>query len=242
MPDESIRILDTGTAQAEEIPTGLEVHHQPALVRRPLDFAESAVRQRLQSEHHLVFYSRFAVEIVASRKVIVDPAAHRFWAVGRRTAQCIEANFEAPAHWPAVEQFTGLLDSLREVDEKLPIIAFGLAGVERDLSPIAGEWGVDFVEIPVYESGPTPPSELQRAFRRFAPQWLVITSSRGARSVVDALGGPPLRDLRRRGRLKIAAIGESTALTLRQLGLGVDVIPDVPGRKNMLDEIAGFSH
>lgn len=232
------RIFDTGTRRPDPVPDGVELVHQPALIRRELSVERDRLSTLESQPHHLVFYSRYAVETVAERGLIEASKHHRFWAVGSRTAEGIEARFDTAVDVPDDQHFTGLKEALADCDEPLPITAFGLRGTDRDLGDIASGWGVDFTPIPVYESVPQDPDELAAAFDEFEPHWLCVTSSRGVRAVVDALDVDRLQALQSLERLGIAAIGPSTAATLAEFELSTDAIPDEPDRAELLRIIA----
>ncbi len=241
MGTEPIRILDTGTRRCETIPDGVELRHEPALLREALDVDAAAVGRRLRQPHHLVFYSHFAVATVASRSLISEPERHRFWAVGQRTAQALADRYGITPSFPDDQCFQGLIESLSERAEPLPLLAFGLKGQLRDLSPLARRWDVAFTSIPVYASVAAEGSTLRRAFDEVRPHWLALTSARGAQSVADAVGREKLHRLQSSEELRIAAIGLSTAARVEELGLRADLIPPSPDRSKMLFAIAQTS-
>ncbi len=241
MSDETTRILDTGTRPAHTDISGVELHHTPALIRRPLDFQVQKARRLLARRCHVVFYSRFGVGAVVDKDVIDAPTRHRYWAVGEKTADMLRDRLDVDVDVPPQEHFDDLHRMLSNCGEPLPIVAFGLKGTRRDLSGIANGWSVDFTAIAVYESAPRPSAELAAAFEDFDPHWLTVTSSRGAEAIADAIGTGRLRDLQTSGNPKIAAIGPSTTTTLEGLGLRADLVPETPDRDALVALIAAAS-
>ena len=67
--------------------------------------------------------------------------------------------------------------------------------------------------------------------------WIVFTSVNGARIFFDRLGAGG-RDARVLGSVKIAAIGQTTARSLRSFGLCADLIPSDESSKGLLAEFA----
>ncbi len=238
MSRDFIRVLDTGTRRPDRIPECLDVRHQPALRRSPVEVDTTLVSELLSRRRHLVFYSRYAVQVVVDKKLIATADDHRLWAVGQKTATALEKNFAGPIQIPDDECFTGLRQALSQCDEALPIAAFGLLGTTRDLSSIAAQWGVDFTCIPVYQSVPVDAESLVRAFTAHRPHWITVTSSRGAHSIADALDAGTLRRLHTAGDLRFAAIGPSTAETMRELELDAAVVLQTPTRAGLLQSIA----
>jgi uroporphyrinogen III methyltransferase/synthase len=81
--------------------------------------------------------------------------------------------------------------------------------------------------LPAVEIGPPVDwAPVDAALERLAEyDWLVFTSGNGVRSFLGRLFQVG-RDLRRLGHLRFAAIGPSTALTLREYHLHADVVPE----------------
>lgn len=235
-----IRVLDTGTRRPDSIPETIDLHHHPALIRRPTPVDDGDLERFRHTRHHVVFYSRFAARTVIDRLPVELSNHHRIWAVGTNTAQFLERHLNRAVEVPASERFTGLHKALSKCGEPLPIAAFGLRGTSRDLGWVAEQWSVDFASIPVYESVPEDADALADAFDDVEPDWLTVTSSRGVRSIADAVGSSQLRDLQESGKLQIAAIGPSTAVTLGEFGLDADAVPETPDRVEMLDAIANW--
>ena len=234
--NQPLRILDTGTRPLTTIPDGVDVRHQPALVRQPLPVDDADLGLLDDCRCHVLFFSRFAVRCVADRLDEPDPR-HRIWAVGPKTASVVESQLGRSADVPDDHQFTALRAALLDCGDPRPVVAFGLAGTDRDLGPVAGTWAVETRTVDVYESNPAPADRLQTAFEEHNPHWLTTTSSKGARSVVEALRRTRLAELQADGQLRIAAIGPSTAATIQQLGLEADLVPDNPDREGLIDAI-----
>lgn len=232
-----LRIFDTGTRPLTAVPDGVDVCHQPALVREPLPVDDADVELLDDNRCHVLFYSRFAVRCVADRLDELD-SRHRIWAVGPKTASVVESTLNRSAEVPEEHQFTGLRAALLDCGDPRPVLAFGLRGTDRDLGPVAGTWEFETRTVDVYESNPAPPGQLQTTFEEHDPHWLTVTSSKGARSVVEALQRDRLAELQTDQQLRIAAIGPSTASTIRQLGLDVDLVPDEPDREGLVAAIA----
>lgn len=238
MTGEVIRVLDTGTRSPEQVPQSLDVRHQPALLRRPLEVDEALIADLFSQRHHIVFYSRFAAQVVLDLNVIATDADHQLWAVGQKTAALLGDHFKPPIGVPEDERFSGLRRLLSQCDEALPIAAFGLQGKPRDLDPVARDWGVGFTAISVYESVAASPDEICEAFDSHRPHWLTVTSSRGIHSIADAMGAAKLQRLQSLSELRVAAIGPSTAQSIRDYEIAVDLVSDSPDREGLLEAIA----
>jgi uroporphyrinogen III methyltransferase/synthase len=68
--------------------------------------------------------------------------------------------------------------------------------------------------------------------------WLVFSSSNGVRAILNRIldtGG----DLRRLGRIRLAAIGPGTAAELKRYHLRADLLPDTFRAESLADELAG---
>ena len=232
MTEPPIRVLDTGTSPPDEIPEGVEVRHQPALVRRALPIDRDDLEALLDDPHHVVFYSRFAAQIIVDLDLPLQ--SHRLWAVGKKTAKQLKSQLASAVDVPTDENFEGLRAALSACGDPRPIVAFSLQDQTRDLSPVARNWSVDFTDFPVYESAPADRRDLAGAFDAHRPHWVTLTSSRGAHSVVDAIDTDRLRHTR------IAAIGPSTAHTATELGILPNLVPDTPDRTGLLQAIANF--
>ena len=240
MTDSPLRILDTGTRRPASVPSGIDLRHQPALVRRPLTLEPASLPEVLDRSCHIVFYSQFAVSTVADADIVSEPERHRFWAVGEQTKNLIAQRFGVDVDFGDTQEFESLRDKIAACDEPLPIVAFGLRGRSRDLTPVAAKWAVEVREIPVYESTAAKPSDLAHAFDEHRPHWLTVTSSRGVESVVEAIGAQRLGEKQSAGSLHIAAIGPSTAQTLRKFDLQADLVPKTPDRALLLKAITEF--
>ncbi|WP_047865094.1 uroporphyrinogen-III C-methyltransferase [Rubrobacter aplysinae] len=112
-----------------------------------------------------------------------------------------------------------------------------------DLSRELESLGAEVVEFPTIEIRPPEDFKpLDKAIRELDGYgWLVFTSVNGVEAFVERLGEHGL-DLRAVPRAaKIAAIGPATAESLKQSGLGVDVIPSEYRAEALLEEIGGES-
>ena len=236
MSDTALRILDTGTRAATPPSEIVEVRHQPALVRRRLPVDADQLSVTLSTPAHIVFYSRFAVQCMADR--ITDVDDHRLWAVGPKTAARVGEAWGVDAEFPDEHHFSGLRAQLEQCDDRRRIVAFGLRGKPRDLGDIADDWNTAFHSIDVYSSEPAPGDELRTAFDDFRPHWIAVTSSRGAQAIADGVGRSRLAALQSEDKLRVAAIGPSTAQTLTGLEIRPDLICDDPDRDAMLEAIA----
>jgi uroporphyrinogen III methyltransferase/synthase len=91
--------------------------------------------------------------------------------------------------------------------------------------------GAEVLSAPMVEIGPAPDAPaLDRAIEEVADgrfDWLVFTSSNGVTHFLDRLLADGSRDLRVLGRVKIAAIGPSTAETLAFYRLRADLVPTI---------------
>lgn len=85
--------------------------------------------------------------------------------------------------------------------------------------------GADVIEAPVIRIEPLDQAPLRAALDRLADyQWAIFTSQNAVQIVWDALRATG-RDARAFAHLRLAAVGPSTAASLRDRGLAVDVMP-----------------
>ncbi len=239
MTSPSQTVIDTGTHPAETIPESLEVRHFPALERRALNLDRVAVAQALSKQSHVLFYSKYGAQVVLDSKIFSPLSRHRFWAVGKKTAAYIEERLNINVSVPKTENFKHLCQAVRASEDPLPLVAFGLLDHERDLSELAADLGVEFEHIPVYDSeAAVNMRKLTESFDEDRPDWLAFTSSRGAAIVIDALTTKTLSKLQKKKKIRLAAIGPSTAETIEEFELNVDLIADSPDREKLLEAIA----
>ncbi len=84
--------------------------------------------------------------------------------------------------------------------------------------------GATVVGFPTIAIAPPPDggAALTEAVGRLGEyRWVVLTSTNGARALLEALPAAPAAT-----GLKIAAVGESTAAVMAEAGFGVDLVPD----------------
>jgi len=101
--------------------------------------------------------------------------------------------------------------------------------------------GAEPVEVPVLEiKSPASFAPLDSAFSHFdSYDWLVLTSANAARALADraaALGFSLALS-----RLKVAAVGKSTAEAARDAGLAVALVPDAYVAEALVDSLIGQS-
>jgi uroporphyrinogen-III synthase len=77
-----------------------------------------------------------------------------------------------------------------------------------------GALGAAVTEIAAYQTVARLPEEIRAAWQAAAAHGVVLASPSAARALVDAIGTPALGGLK-----AVVAIGETTAETLRHLGL-----------------------
>lgn len=235
-----IRVIDTGTLPATPIPARLKTLHLPALQRRHVPFDQAILDTLNSTPHHLLFYSAYAVEMLARHRNNAFGPQHHYWAVGSRTAEAIGAHLGRRAHSPDIEDFAHLAALLRESNLSHDLIAFSLKGKTRNLRPIATALGVASREIPVYESIHQAPEFLRKGFNDFQPRWIAFTSSRGVDAYIEALGVERLQTLADDQQLFFATIGTPTAETLAHHGLVATLIAEIPDRAQLLESIAAL--
>jgi uroporphyrinogen-III synthase len=80
--------------------------------------------------------------------------------------------------------------------------------------------------------------ELLESFDDDRPDWLAFTSSRGVEVVVDAIGADSLAKWQGKKKIRLAAIGPSTAKTIEHFELKADLVADEPDREGLLQAIA----
>jgi uroporphyrinogen III methyltransferase / synthase len=96
------------------------------------------------------------------------------------------------------------------------------AGQAADLVGRLSALGIEAISVPTVEIVPDRNGPLATALASLDESaWLVVTSANGAAAVVAALGGRRLSE-----RVRVAAVGPSTASALEGGGVRVDVIPE----------------
>ncbi|MFU8805999.1 MAG: uroporphyrinogen-III synthase, partial [Bradymonadaceae bacterium] len=209
-----IKILYTGTRPPDHDGRAAVIH-LPMLAARPIAFDIDRLRMSLETPATFVFYSRHSARIIVESKLFEgsDLSAHKFWAVGQKTAAYLEAHLNISVSSPRPEHFQALAQDLEKSTANGVIRAFSLAGSSRDLEPVANAHGVAFEEVPVYETTRHIGDDPLTVLARERPRWIALTSPRGVDALVDALmDDPGLEALEGR---RLAAIGPTTAAAIR---------------------------
>lgn len=144
------------------------------------------------------------------------PQRPRWAAVGASTEAALARRGIRAAVVPATAGSRSLLAALRGADRwsertvLVPRAAEGMPGVAAAL----GALGARVTEIAAYQTVARLPEEIRAAWQAAAAQAVVLASPSAARALVGAIGTPALGSLK-----AVVAIGETTAETLRHLGL-----------------------
>jgi uroporphyrinogen-III synthase len=100
--------------------------------------------------------------------------------------------------------------------------------------------GAESVEVPVLEIRPPANYDaLDSALRNIASyDWLILTSANAVRALSQRADQLEIR-LSARHRLKVAAVGEATAVVAREAGLPVNVVPESYVAEALVQKLAG---
>lgn len=142
-----------------------------------------------------------------------------------------------------LETLSGKLSHLR--DRK---ILFLVGEIRRDIIPKRlGAAGIRLTEFEVYATEVVAgfEADLKRALRETEPvdgeeveeegaRWVVVFSPQGADVAVEALKGEEVR-----GSTRVAAIGPTTEVRLRELGREVEVVADRPSPEGLWEAVKG---
>lgn len=243
----ALRVVDTGTRPPEGVPDDIEVVHRPMLEVRPVEVDPERLRRAFARPAAVVVYSRNAVRMLEQTGLLeaLGPLdRHQWWAVGEKTHQALAYRLGVRARVPADNHFEGLYDAFADLPaEVLPdrVVSLSLEGKFRDLSPVLAPREVIFEDIPVYETAAMSYANLRDELRETAPDWLVITSSRGGDILLDHLQDPPRRPDELLEGIGVATIGPKTAAHLKARGLTVDLVPDAPDKALLYRDLAAAS-
>lgn len=175
------------------------------------------VVERLEQFDWIIMTSQRAIEtlerLLRPRPL---PQRPRWAAVGAATQAALARRGVRAAVVPATAGSRSLLAALRGADRwsertvLVPRAAEGMPGVAAAL----GALGAEVTEIATYQTVARPPEEIRAAWQAAAAHGVVLASPSAARALVEAIGAPALGELK-----AVVAIGETTAETLRHLGL-----------------------
>ncbi|MGI8748689.1 MAG: bifunctional uroporphyrinogen-III C-methyltransferase/uroporphyrinogen-III synthase, partial [Deinococcus sp.] len=106
------------------------------------------------------------------------------------------------------------------------------------LSELLRARGAEVLEVPLIRfAPPSEPGALAAALGQTpGPDWLLLSSNRAVTALFEGLEGAGL-DGRALAGLKIAAVGPSTAQSLRERGLRPDFLPSTPGARHLGAEL-----
>ncbi len=106
------------------------------------------------------------------------------------------------------------------------ILVTRAAGSGGEMEQLLRDYGANVVSLPMLVVAPPPDwTPLDRAIGQLAQfHWLILTSANGVDYFLERLWHHGL-DVRALAHLKIAVVGEKTALHLRKWGLRADLIP-----------------
>ncbi|WKD59904.1 Siroheme synthase [Corynebacterium caspium DSM 44850] len=231
--------LSTHGAIPQEVPTiSLEPPRNPAQMERAI---KGIVEGRYQ---WVIFTSVNAVNAVWEKitEFGLDARAFagvRLGAVGEKTAAAIRTLGLNPEIQPAAtEQNAGGLvrvfpDYIADLDPVgrvlLPRADLGSAVLVDGLRERG--WEVDDVVAYRTVRAAPPAAEIRDMIKTGGFDAVCFTSSSTARNLVGIAGKPHPRTI-------IAAIGPMTAQTVRELGLRVDVMPEIAGINQLVDALA----
>lgn len=239
--DDVLTVLYTGTRRPRIEHPRIRVLHRAMLKSAPIDFDHTRTHQLAKSSKTLVFYSPNAVKHLAASGVVDGLELHKktTWAVGEKTAESLRDAFGITARVPEDPQFTGMLSHFSARRPDLPLVAFGIQDSPRTLIGNApGQFSApdaDHVhQIPIYQTTAQHHPDLVEFIAREAIRWVALSSPRGVDAFVSHLSPADLT------RLRLAAIGPTTADAIRQHGLHLDLMVELPDRDQMMLEILGL--
>jgi uroporphyrinogen-III synthase len=232
-------VVYTGTRAPDDSPRGLELVHCPMLEVRMLEIERNRLLERLELPSAVVIYSKNAVRALQSLEIGDRLAAReplQWWAIGPKTAHFLADRLGAEARVPDEARFEGLKAALREAALPDRVVSLSLRGKRRDLEPVLAPRGIDWLDIPVYETVPAGYEGLDVRLTELAPDWIAFTSRRGVRIFDDHLenseASVALADV------DLAAIGPKTASMVESRIGSVAAVPDSPGVGALLETIA----
>lgn len=223
----------------QEVPTiSVEPPRNPAQMER-------AIKGIVEGRYRwIVFASANAVKVVWDkiREFGLDARAFagvHLAAVGRKTAQAITELGMTPELLPDKrhQNAQGLLEVFPEYDEELDPVGRVLVpradiGGEVLVSGLeAAGWGVD--EVVAYRTvrAAPPSAEVRAMIKSGGFDAVCFTSPSTVKNLVGIAGKPHQRTI-------ISCIGPSTAAAARELGLRVDVVPEVADIPSLVDALA----
>lgn len=236
-PKDSVTVLYTGTRCPTIERPGLRIIYRPMLKSEALDFDLARIRRLANLSKTLVFYSPNAVAHLARSHVLdeLDLRDKTTWAVGEKTAEALRDALALTPHVPDDPQFAGMLAKFDVRRPDLPLVAFGIQDSPRSLiGPAPGQFPPptpDVHEVPIYRTTAQYYAALDAFINTSQIDWVALTSPRGVDAFVSHLTSNTLL------KLRLAAIGPTTADAIRRHGLVVDLIPRAPDRNIMMGEI-----
>ena len=169
-------------------------------------------------------------------------------AVGPKTAEALEKNRVHVSIVPEKYTSDGIMQTLRERGASGKTIYIPRTSqAPPELAETLRQMGNSVTEIYVYESKLPSDRELNEKFLRDLSEGridaIIFSSSLGAKNLVDMLKGSiaakQLLDLIKT-KTAVVAIGPTTAKTLTEMGLNVDVMPEKHLFKEALDALAAY--
>ena len=196
-----------------------------------------------------------AAELITAGRAPETPAATIQWGTTpqQRTvtgtlstiaAEVSRAGLEAPAVTVVGEVVT-LRERLRWFDrDHSGALAGKNVAVTRTrdggsgLAELLRARGAQVLEVPLIRFAPaSDPGAVAHALHDTgALDWLLLTSNQAVISLFESLDAAGL-DVRALGRIKVAAVGPSTARSLRERGVWADFVPSTPGARHLGAEL-----
>ncbi len=231
----------TGTRPPDVSISGLAVRHRPMLESRAVEFDRERLLELCTQPAAIVLYSQNAIRALEARS-LGEPLAARdhlqWWAVGDQTANCLSTHLGIDARVPDRQRFEGMQEVLDETELPDRVISLSLKGKTRDLSSILEPRGIEWIDVPIYETVAATYEGLSAEIAALSPDWILFTSSRGVKAFADHIDRAELR-LETVSRV---AIGPKTASTVASHIGDVDIVPDRPSIEGMFDAIERHLH
>ncbi|MDP6111916.1 MAG: uroporphyrinogen-III C-methyltransferase [Planctomycetota bacterium] len=237
-----VDLLELFGAETLEFPT---IQIEPAADNGPLD----EQLQKLNRFDWLVFTSANAVDAVFHRlnRLGLDAralAGVKLCAIGPATSNALEGCRLKVDLMPAKFKAESIVEELGKVgDLSGKRFLLPRADIAPSTLPDGIEGlGAEAVQVDAYKTAlpPSVPLHVLQQFRNGAVSWVTFTSSSTAKNFTELLGEELLSQIQ--GTTRFAAIGPTTAATMRENGVPVSVMAEehtIPGLVDaILDDLA----
>lgn len=220
----SLRIVYTGSRPPTPYP-GVEIVHVPALSWRCLDVDRSVIPD---GRVLAVFFSQNAVECVEQSGLLTWLDLGAVLCVGERTRSYIQRSVGVHVYTPTQHNYEGVVGwFMSDYKEEMGRpVAFELQGGPRHLA----DHVTNAMSLDVYATGVVDRAAFSAAIEEAAPDWVIFASSRAVELFAASHPATTAR---------FAAIGPTTAATMRACNLEVDWVAPSPDLDALFSSIPG---